>query len=87
LGGLPVLRPGDDPFVGGYKLAGRPNAVNIDGCSKAAISITRPFEAQHGEYEREERGRPMGRLVLYMSMSLDGFIGGPDDRMGCRMLT
>src|SRR5262249_27989975 len=24
----------------------------------------------------------MGRLVLYMSMSLDGFIAGPDDRMG-----
>jgi len=45
------------------------------------------FEAQHGEYEREERGRPMGRLVLYMSMSLDGFIAGPDDRTGCRMLT
>jgi dihydrofolate reductase len=24
----------------------------------------------------------MGRLVLYMSMSLDGFIAGPDDRAG-----
>jgi hypothetical protein len=24
----------------------------------------------------------MGRLVLYMSMSLDGFIAGPDDREG-----
>jgi dihydrofolate reductase len=24
----------------------------------------------------------MGRLVLYMSMSLDGFIAGPDDRKG-----
>lgn len=24
----------------------------------------------------------MGRLVLYMSMSLDGFIAGPDDRVG-----
>jgi dihydrofolate reductase len=24
----------------------------------------------------------MGRLVLYMSMSLDGFIAGPDDRTG-----
>jgi len=24
----------------------------------------------------------MGRLVLYMSMSLDGFIAGPDDRRG-----
>jgi dihydrofolate reductase len=27
----------------------------------------------------EERSRPMGRLVLYMSMSLDGFIAGPGD--------
>ena len=24
----------------------------------------------------------MGKLVLYMSMSLDGFIAGPDDRAG-----
>jgi dihydrofolate reductase len=24
----------------------------------------------------------MGRLVLYMTMSLDGFIAGPDDRVG-----
>ena len=24
----------------------------------------------------------MGSLVLYMSMSLDGFIAGPDDRAG-----
>src|SRR5262245_43462882 len=29
-----------------------------------------------------ERSRPTGRLVLYMSMSLDGFIAGPDDRAG-----
>src|SRR5690349_2221555 len=29
-----------------------------------------------------ERSRSMGSLVLYMSMSLDGFIAGPDDRTG-----
>src|SRR6266568_5075286 len=29
--------------------------------------------------DRTERSTPMGRLVLYMSMSLDGFIAGPGD--------
>lgn len=27
----------------------------------------------------------MSRLVLYMSMSLDGFITGPDDGPGCAL--
>jgi dihydrofolate reductase len=31
------------------------------------------------DHNRTERSRALGRLVLYMSMSLDGFIAGPGD--------
>jgi hypothetical protein len=29
----------------------------------------------------DENGRPLGRVVWHMTMSLDGFIAGPDDAM------
>src|SRR5712691_10859726 len=42
-GRLPVVRVvACSGFVVDQRLAGRPKAVNIDGCSKAAMSIRRP---------------------------------------------
>src|SRR6266566_4078922 len=73
-----IARPRTDESSGPARLHGRQPA--------AAATIREPATAtspgSSRQDDRTEGSRPMGSLVLYMSMSLDGFIAGPGDSRG-----